>query len=86
MVIPDSYIIDPDLRFDNTGEVTSINEENKVIHYSTPCTLGGMIHSGIFMSDNPYKIIGEIDPSSDHLPDGTELGDIIPNTILIKKI
>ena len=42
---------------------TEINEENQVVHFSmdTKDAFGnGTMHSGVFMKDNPYKILGEI--------------------------
>lgn len=41
-------------------EVTSINEKTEVYHFQVKSSFGGMLHSGVYKYDNPYKIVGEI--------------------------
>lgn len=56
ITIPAEYRIDPDLYYTTEGIVTEINHKNNVVHFDAPCTVGGTIHSGVYMRDLPFKI------------------------------
>jgi len=58
-IIPQDYMeVQGELYLGNIGECTSINKN--VFHYSIPCLIGGTAHSGVFRTDNPFKIIGKV--------------------------
>jgi hypothetical protein len=71
-IIPEDCVVDWDLRVNNKGICTSISMGNKMFHYKAPCSLGGIVHSGVHADSKPYKVIGEISPDATWVKEGDE--------------
>lgn len=68
--VPDSPLTD--MHKGNIGVVSDINVANQVVHYTIDCLIGGVIHSGIFMKENPFKIIGMVFSEDTWVKEGDE--------------
>lgn len=84
MLLPPDYKLLADGNYKDVVGCSSISE--KVYHFTAPCIFGGTVHGGIFKSDKPIKIIGEISPDAIWVKEGDkfEEGDI-KRDVLVKE-
>lgn len=74
-IVPDHYLETYDTMLSDEVECTDISEDDKIIHFKCGTSIGGIMHSGVFREENPYKIIGEISSKAIWVKEGDEFDE-----------